>query len=319
MSEFNLINHYFKELTASREDVVLGIGDDCAVMQVPDGQLLATSTDTLISGVHFPVDTPVEDIAYKALAVNLSDLAAMGAQPAWVSLALTLPEQTSEWLTSFSRGFAQLAKIHNVQLIGGDTTRGDLSITVQIFGFVEPDKILRRDQAKTGDLIYVSGNLGDAGLGLLSVLNKQNATESLLACVQKLNRPPPRVELGLALTRISACAIDISDGLAADLQHILDESQCGAKVELSALPLSDELKSYYGEQIDFNQVLTSGDDYELCFTVATSQQSKLEALASQLNIKLSCIGVIKQGEGLEFVDSTGELFKPETTGYNHFL
>lgn len=299
--------------------MVLGIGDDCAIMQVPEGKRLAVSTDTLIAGVHFPVSTSAEDIAYKALAVNLSDLAAMGAKPAWVSLALTLPEPDHQWLERFCSGFAKLAKIHNVQLIGGDTTRGSLSITIQVMGFVDVDNFLMRSQAKEGDLIYVSGTLGDAGLGLLSVLDKLDATESLTDCVQKLNCPVPRIELGLALTDMSCCAIDISDGLAADLQHILDASKCAASVELDALPLSDEVKSYYAGQVDFNQILTSGDDYELCFTIAASQQQKLNALASQLNIKLTAIGKIKKGEGLEFIDSNGNTFKPEAIGYNHFL
>lgn len=318
MSEFNLINRYFKQLTNSREDVTLGIGDDCAVLQVPEGKQLATSMDTLISGVHFPINTSVEDIAYKALAVNLSDLAAMGAEPAWVSLALTLPEPSDEWLEPFAVSFAQLAHTYNVQLIGGDTTRGDLSITLQIVGFVEPHTFLRRDQAKVGDLIYVSGTLGDAGLGLLSVLKQLNPQASLPHCVHRLNRPVPRIELGQALTRLCQCAIDISDGLAADLHHILEASQCAASINLADLPLSDELKAYYGADIDFQQILTSGDDYELCFTVAASQQKQLEAIASQLNINLTPIGVIKEGEGLEWVDSNGALFKLETVGYNHF-
>jgi len=319
MSEFNLINRYFKPLTASRDDVMLGIGDDCAIMQVPEGKKLAISTDTLISGVHFPVNTSAEDIGFKALAVNLSDLAAMGAEPAWVSLALTLPEQNHEWLEPFCHGFAQLAQVYNVQLIGGDTTRGDLSITVQIAGFVDSHKFLTRSQAKAGDLIYVSGTLGDAGLGLLSVSGKLNTAKSLAACEHKLNRPVARVELGQALVDVSSCAIDISDGLVADLQHIVDASECSASIELDALPLSDEVKSYYGEGVDFNQILTSGDDYELCFTVAASQQQKLDNLASQLAIRLTKIGVIKAGEGLEFIDSNDEIFKPEAAGYNHFL
>ena len=298
--------------------MLLGIGDDCAIMQVPEGCSLATSTDTLISGVHFPEDTRAEDIAYKALAVNLSDLAAMGAQPAWVSLALTLPDQDDVWLQAFSESFAKLARQYNVQLIGGDTTRGDLSITLQISGFVESNKFLRRDQAKAGDLIYVSGYLGDAGLGLQCALNQIDATRPLRSCIDKLNRPQPRVELGQALIDISYCAIDVSDGLAADLQHILNASQCAASVELDALPLSDALKTYYAGHVDWNQVLTSGDDYELCFTISASQKTKLDTLADELAIGLTCIGEIKQGAGLEFVDASGAEFKLETVGYNHF-
>lgn len=318
MSEFNLINHFFKDLTAHRDDVFLGVGDDCAIMSIPDGQHLATSTDTLISGVHFPVQTAAEDIAYKALAVNLSDLAAMGAKPAWVSLALTLVEQDDDWLAAFSKSFAQLAEQYNVQLIGGDMTRGNLSMTIQISGFVEADKCLRRDQAKPGDLIYVSGCLGDAGLGLQSVLNQIESVDSLNVCIDRLNRPAPRVELGLALKDICRCAIDISDGLLPDLQHILDASDCAAEIHLLDLPLSSELKTYYGDKVDWQQIVSSGDDYELCFTVDASQQSSLDALSKKLDLKLSCIGKIKQGKGLVFVDAKGEAFNIETSGYNHF-
>jgi thiamine-monophosphate kinase len=318
VSEFNLINHYFKQLTASKADVILGIGDDCAITRVPDARLLATSIDTLISGVHFPHGTSAEDIGYKALAVNLSDLAAMGAQPAWVSLALTMPDENAQWLQGFCRGFAQLAQQYNVQLIGGDTTRGDLSISVQIYGFVEPQKFLRRDRAQLGELIYVSGYLGDAGLGLACALNKLASTSALQSCIQQLNRPLPRVELGQSLIDISACAIDISDGLAADLQHILDASQCAALIELDALPLSAELKAHYAERVDWQQVLTSGDDYELCFTIDAAEENKLIAIAAQLKLKLTKIGVIKQGVGIEFMHLNGAEFTLTTAGYNHF-
>ena len=319
MSEFNLIDRFFKGLTIQRDDVHLAIGDDCAIMQVPEGQYLATSTDTLISGVHFPAHTQAFDIGYKALAVNLSDLAAMGAKPAWVSLALTLPERNNRWLDDFSNGFAKLAKLHNVQLIGGDTTRGELSITVQIYGFLEPNKVLRRDKAKPGDLIYVSGCLGDAGIGLQCVLNQLESEISLTTCVDKLNRPVPRVELGEALVELSQCAIDISDGLAADLQHIVEESQCAARVELESIPLSKELKSYYGSKVDWKQVLTSGDDYELCFTVSPSEQRNLNKLAARLDIKLTPVGIIKEGAGIEFINREGETADLQVTGYNHFL
>lgn len=318
MSEFNIINRYFKDLTISRADVLLGIGDDCAIMQVPEGKYLATSTDTLIAGVHFPVNTSASDIAYKALAVNLSDLAAMGAEPAWVSLALTLPEQNNNWLDDFCNSFAQLAKTYNVQLIGGDTTCGDLSITIQIYGLLEAGKFLSRSQAKVDDLIYVSGTLGDAGLGLMSILEHGRAIKLNARCVQKLNRPIARVELGLALTEISQCAIDISDGLAADLQHVLQASQCGANIKLKDLPLSNDVKNYYADEVDFKQILSSGDDYELCFTVAPSQREKINELASQLDIKLTQIGTIKKGDRLEFIDVKGKVFKLNTTGYNHF-
>ena len=320
MSEFNLINQYFKTLTGKREDVMLGIGDDCALLRVASGKILATSTDTLISGVHFPSQRSAKDIAYKALAVNLSDLAAMGAQPAWVSLALTLPQQDELWLQDFCTGFEELARQYDVQLIGGDTTCGILSITVQIFGFVEPDKSLQRDKAQEGDLIYVSGDLGDAGLGLICVMQETLVNDSMRRCIDRLNRPSPRVELGLALAlhEVCACAIDISDGLAADLQHITQASQCAADIYIEKIALSEDLKTYYANAIDWNQVLTSGDDYELCFTVNKSSQQKVEAIAKQLNIDLTCIGEIKVGNDVRFIKPDGGMLYLDRTGYNHF-
>lgn len=319
MSEFNLIDRYFKALTTSREDVLVDIGDDCAITQIPEGYVLATSTDTLIAGVHFPHQTRAEDIGYKALAVNLSDLAAMGAQPAWASLALTLPANDDAWLNDFCRGFQSLAQKYGVQLIGGDTTRGALSITVQIQGFVKPGKYLTRRHAQIGDLIYVSGTLGDAGLGLQSLLNKLNTKESLNLCKEKLNRPIPRIELGQSLIDVSHCAIDISDGLSSDLQHILDASQCAAVIELDALPLSKELKSFYGDHINWQQVISSGDDYELCFTIPPSRQTRLDAMADQLNLNLSKIGTVVKGEGITFINTDGSEVNINTAGYNHFL
>ncbi|HEY9051270.1 MAG TPA: thiamine-phosphate kinase, partial [Gammaproteobacteria bacterium] len=243
MSEFDLINHYFKAIDNRRPDVALGIGDDCAVLQVPDGHELAVSTDTLVAGVHFPLTTSAEDIGYKALAVNLSDLAAMGAEPAWMMLSLTMPNENADWLSGFVKGFRQLMDQYHLQLVGGDTTRGPLSITVQVFGFLPKGKALRRDAAKPGNLIYVSGTLGDAGLGLKKILNEIQSDHTLQYCIERLNRPTPRITLGKALLSLSRCAIDISDGLLADLGHIVEESSCAAIIHIHQLPLSDELKN----------------------------------------------------------------------------
>lgn len=318
MSEFNLIDRYFKSLSKQRDDVVLGIGDDCAILSVPETKLLATSVDTLISGVHFPKDTSANDIGYKSLAVNLSDLAAMGAQPAWVSLAISLPNQDEQWLEEFAKGFAELINQYGLQLIGGDTTKGSLSITVQIFGFVDKQKYLRRDAAKPGDLIYVSGNIGDAGLGLKLKLNEIPSEPDFNNCIQALNRPVPRVELGQKLLDVSQCAIDISDGLLADLGHITKESHCGAKLYLENIPLSDEVKKYYAKQIDWQSVITSGDDYELCFTIEKSRQPQLETIEKDLNIKLTCIGEITNDLEVECLTNDGKAINISEPGFNHF-
>ncbi len=315
MPEFDIIDKYFKSIPINRKDVVLGIGDDCAILEIPENCQLVTSTDTLISGVHFPKETSAKDIGYKALAVNLSDLAAMGAEPAWASLALTLPDEDYHWLEKFVEGFSNLAAQHNVQLIGGDTTKGPLSITVQIYGFIQKGKTLRRDCAKAGDLVYVTGVIGDAGLGLKKIFNK---LENLNKCVQQLNRPVPRIEIAQALTNVSCCAIDISDGLLADLGHITKESQCAAVIELEKIPTSKELKSHYKNNIDWQQVITSGDDYELCFTINKDNQYKLNKIQNSFGVPLTCIGKIEKGQGVRSVDSNGRELNISSQGYSHF-
>ncbi len=318
MSEFELINHYFKPIVSQRQDVSLGIGDDCAILQVPKDYELAVSTDTLVAGVHFPLTASAEDIGYKALAVNLSDLAAMGAEPAWLMLSLTLPNENADWLTGFVKGLRQLMDQYHMQLVGGDTTRGALSITVQVFGFLPKGKALRRDGAKPGDLIYVSGTLGDAGLGLKKILNEMQCDHPLQYCIDRLNRPTPRIATGKALLAFSHCAIDISDGLFADLGHIAEESHCAALIHLEQLPLSDELKTYYKDAFDWQQILTSGDDYELCFTISPEQRANIKQLEKQQNIALTCIGEICEGQGVRCQHRDGQELVLTHSGYNHF-
>ena len=320
MSEFKLIDLFFKSLSevhpaTKRDDVLLGIGDDCALLNVPVGKQLAVSTDTLISGVHFPEFTSAEDIAYKSLAVNLSDLAAMGAQPAWCSLAITLPDENKLWLENFVKGFAELMVQHKVQLIGGDTTRGALSITVQVLGFVEAAQALRRDKACIGDDIYVSGTIGDAGLGLKQILKNKHHKSF---CVSRLNRPSPRLVLGENLLDISCCAIDISDGLLADLKHITQQSQVGAEIDFNAVPVSEELKAYYAGKNYWQDILNAGDDYELCFTAARSQQKNIIELQKKLNIALTCIGQIVEGNEIKCLDENKQPIDFLNSGYNHF-
>ena len=316
MSEFELINRFFRSASRARQDVITGIGDDCAVLKVPSNKLLAVSTDTLIAGTHFPVETSARDIGFKSLAVNLSDLAAMGADPAWVSLALSLPEANDEWLGEFVAGMCELTDKYHVQLIGGDTTRGALSITIQVFGFLEPEKVLQRNQARAGDLIYVSGTIGDAGLGLKYILNKDANAEPYF--VERLNRPTPRLALSEKIRSISRCAIDISDGLLADLGHICEQSECGAVLDLEHVPVSDELKKHYANNINWQQVLGSGDDYELCFTISPDYQNRLVQIASELDLRLTKIGKITADKKISCLLENGNQVELASAGYDHF-
>lgn len=320
MSEFDLINQYFKSTTVQRDDVLLGIGDDCAILSPPPGKQLAVSTDTLISGVHFPVNTKPEDIGYKSLAVNLSDLAAMGAEPAWASLAISLPDADEAWVREFMHGFNQLASAFNVALIGGDTTRGDLSITVSVTGFVDANTALKRSSAKEGDIIFVTGNIGDARLGLDCLLNKISIsnTETRDYFINALNRPAPRVAIGQLLTRFSKSAIDLSDGLLADLTHICTASSVGASVQLEKIPLSKSLVEFYNNQPDWQTVCNAGDDYELCFTCPEKLVDELLNTCRQHDITVFPIGAINNSlkvccylNGVEF----GNL---SVSGYDHF-
>ena len=319
-AEFDVIKKYFT-FTGQRDDVLLAGGDDCAIVSVPANQQLLITTDTLISGVHFPENTSAEDIAYKSLMVNLSDLAAMGATPAWVTLAISLPAINEQWLSAFSQQFVSVLAEFNVSLIGGDTTRGALSITVQAMGFAEKENILRRDQAKIGDKIFVTGNLGDAAIGLQTIFNDH--TDIMLAqCVDKLNRPVARVKFAEELSRHSRCAIDISDGLIADLGHILAASQLGAEIHLSDIPVSSAaeyyFKQYHNNVIDWSMVLTKGDDYELCFTANDENQNVIIALAKKHDLRVSCIGEITDSKKLACLDETGQTINFSDIGFNHF-
>lgn len=317
MSEFDLINQYFKTASVKREDVTLGIGDDCALLVPPAGRQLAISTDTLISGVHFPETTSAEDIGYKSLAVNLSDLAAMGAEPAWVSLAISLPDADENWLDNFMQGFQQLAKSYNVSLIGGDTTRGHLSITVTVIGFVDVASALRRDNAKEHDLICITGTLGDAQAGLQSVLSHSTSSSSAFL-VNRLNRPDAQILAGQLLTAYRVAAIDISDGLLADLGHICKASDCGAAIELADLPLSHELVEFYQNTPDWSEILSGGDDYELCFCCSENDFVLIQQSFQQHHIQLTCIGRITSQTGI-VCSLHGEIQSSLTIeGYNHF-
>ncbi|HET7843384.1 MAG TPA: thiamine-phosphate kinase [Xanthomonadales bacterium] len=302
--EFQLIDLIARATARRRADVALGIGDDGAVLRVPRGRELVVAVDTLVAGVHFPRDTAPADVGWKSLAVNLSDLAAMGAEPAWATLALTLPEPDAQWVRAFARGFAALAKRHGVALVGGDTTRGPLCVTVQAHGFVPPRRALRRDGARAGDAVFVSGTLGDAAAGL--------AHPRVAPLRARLDRPTPRVALGLALRGVASAAIDVSDGLAADLGHVLDASGVGAALDVDAMPASNALR---GAVADLRALqLGGGDDYELCFTVPAKRVDRVARIARDLRTPLTRIGTIERERGLR--DADGRTLA--RSGYVHF-
>ena len=313
-SEFQLISQYFGR-QSHHEGVMLGIGDDAALLQIPTGEVLVATTDTFISGRHFPENTHPFAICHKALAVNLSDLAAMGATPRWFLLALTLPDCHELFLSEFSRGLFNLAKNSRVALVGGDTTKGALSITITALGSIPFNQALTRHNARVGDGIYVSGTIGDAGLGLQVTLGKKpNALRDDFAQYVKgrLDFPQPRLQLGLALRGLASACLDVSDGLAQDLNHILQASHVGADIELEKLPLSVALKSLAIDEA-WQLALTSGDDYELCFTLSDDAFAKLPVL----DVPITRIGTISQACGLRF-SHYGNAKTMNVSGYQHF-
>ncbi|RKT46050.1 thiamine-phosphate kinase [Thiocapsa rosea] len=314
-SEFDLIGRFFADLGAHRADVLLGVGDDCALLEVPVGLSLAVSIDTLVAGIHFFHDCDAEAVGHKSLAVGLSDLAAMGASPAWATLALTLPERNDDWLAAFARGFGDLARTYGVRLVGGDTTRGPLSVTVQVHGLVRPAAAVRRDGARPGDLVWVSGTLGDAGLALRHLREGDPVDPALRA---RLERPDPRVALGSALRGIATAMIDLSDGLAGDLGHILAASGVGAEIDLAAVPLSSAVASRIASEGDWSLPLSSGDDYELCFCAPPEQASLIGSLGNTLSCALSVVGRIRPEPGLVARMPSGESITLTNAGYDHF-
>lgn len=314
--EFDLIAKYF---TRPARRAVLGVGDDCAVIRVADGCELAISTDTLVSGTHFLADADPFKLGYKALAVNLSDLAAMGAAPRYVTLALTLPAINGAWLEAFSRGFFKLADESGVELIGGDTTRGPLAMTLTVFGEVLAGKALRRDGAQAGDDIWVSGSLGGASLALRHL---QNATVLkpvvLERALERLHTPIPRNALGCALVEVAHSAIDISDGLIADLTHICERSRLSAVVDWLSVPLSPTLLSV-GPELRIPCALAGGDDYELCFTASENNRIAVEAIAATTGIALTRIGKMLAGiPSVAVRDERGALMSIPVSGFDHF-
>lgn len=319
MKEFSIIEKYFSHYKTQRDDVALGIGDDCAILRPPVDQELVVTTDSLIENIHFLHDMPVADIGYKSLAVSLSDIAAMGAEPAWVLLSLTLPDAKEKWLQEFCNGFFSLLDKFSLALVGGNTTQGPLNITTQVMGFVPPGKALRRSGARPGDLIYVTGTLGDAGLAL-QVLQKQRKLdkESFNELLPRLYRPQPRVKEGLVLQQLATAAIDVSDGLAADLSHLLTASKVGATIKTERLPLSKILRTQIKPEEAWQLALTAGDDYELCFTVSPALQNTFEIMFGSFDCGYICIGKIEEQTGLRIIDPQGKTFPIRNLGYEHF-
>ena len=319
MGEFELIRRYFAGLTPEAADVALGIGDDAALLRVPAGQELVVSTDTLVAGRHFPLATAPADIGWKALAVNLSDLAAMGATARWFTLALTLPEADEAWTAGFASGMRELALRHGVALVGGDTTRGPLSITITAMGLVPAGQGLRRDGARLGDLICVTGTLGDAALALrrLDIAAADGGYERELRA--RLDRPSPRLEAGLALRGLAHAALDLSDGLAGDLRHIGVTSGLGAELDPQALPRStafEALSADLTEAERFELQAQGGDDYELCVCLPAEQLA--EARARLAPLRLSVVGRIVGEPGLWFRAAGGQRLALAAGGYRHF-
>lgn len=306
-SEFDLIARFFSRPAAN---AVLGVGDDCALLTPTPGHTLAVSTDMLVAGRHFFPDADPEALGHKALAVNLSDLAAMGATPRWALLALALPAADEAWLAAFSRGLYTLADVHGVALVGGDTTRGPLNISITVLGEVAADKALRRDAAQVGDDIWVSGELGGAALALAHLKGEIDLGIHAEACLQRLHRPTPRLALGRALSGVAHAAIDISDGLLADLAHILERSGVGAEIELSRLPLAPAFAAFPERVVSC--ALAGGDDYELCFTAPENLRDHIEALGA------TRVGEITAQSGCRVRDANGQPLTVATAGFDHF-
>lgn len=319
MNEFEVIQRWFAAQELQRDDVPLGIGDDAAVLRVPAGMELAATVDTLIAGVHFPASLSAQDVGHRALAVNLSDLAAMGAEPAWALLALTFPEADEKWLTGFARGFFALAEAQRVALVGGNVARGALSATITMHGFVPCGTALTRAGAQPGDEVYVTGELGAAAAGL-RLIQKRIAAPGSERLRTRFARPLPRIAAGMELRGLASAAIDISDGFFADLVHVLQRSGVGAEVNVDKLPLAPEAVELLGSAEARQLAFVGGDDYELCFTLPPARAAALTGRLDKLGCPVTRVGVIKGGGSLRCLQTDGSKWIPDadTSGYRHF-
>lgn len=331
-SEFEIIRRFLAtpNLSFPREGIELGIGDDAALIAVPPNKYLAMSMDVLISGIHFPLDADPSLVANRSLAVNLSDLAAMGAEPFCFTLGLVLPHSDEKWLAGFSDGLEHLARQYNCPLVGGDTSRGPLSISIQVQGLVDKNRATRRSGANVGDKIYVSGTLGDAAIALLALgLDSHLGSEFALAvsepdtaCLQFFEdayfKPQPQIELATAAGKLFSSAIDVSDGLQGDLQHILDRSEVAGNIRLGEIPYSKSALCCVSPENRLLAALFGGDDYELCFTVAEKDCVELESIANDLGVSVTCIGDINAGEGIDYLDAEGSTVELNAQAFQHF-
>ena len=331
-SEFEIIRRFLAtpNLSFLRDGIELGIGDDAALIEVPPNKHLAMSMDILMSGIHFPLGVDPSLLANRALAVNLSDLAAMGAEPFCFTLGLVLPHSDEKWLAGFSNGLEHLARKYNCPLVGGDTSRGPLSISIQVQGLVEKNRATRRSGANEGDKIYVSGTLGDGAIALLALgLDSHLGSEFVLiggelnpTCLQFFEdayyKPRPQIELALVAGKLFSSCIDISDGLQGDLQHILDESEVAGSISVSAIPYSKPAICCVSPENRLRAALFGGDDYELCFTVAEKDCEELEFIAKELGVNISCIGGINSGEGIDYLGVDGSPLDIIGQAFQHF-
>jgi thiamine-monophosphate kinase len=317
MGEFELIRHYFAAASCARagEGVALGIGDDCALLALPAGEQLAISTDSLVVGVHFPESPDPFLLAQRALAVSVSDLAAMGATPIGFTLALTLPSAEPDWLAAFARGLDWMAQQCAIRLIGGDTTRGPLSLTLTVFGRVPAGQALTRAGAQVGDLLCVGGELGDGAGALPLVLGQRQAEPAVAeALLARYWSPLPQLDLGLALRGKATAALDISDGLLADCGHIAAASGVALLIEQERLPLSTVLQAWLGLDAARQAALSGGDDYRLAFTLPPQHLAQLQAAGWPLRV----IGRVEAGQGVHLLDADGTPIQSPQSGYQHF-
>ncbi|WP_371188907.1 thiamine-phosphate kinase [Thalassotalea maritima] len=318
MKEFELIKQFFTAQPVARKDVTLGIGDDCALLSAGGDNLIAVTTDTLVAGVHFPVDTHPRAIGHKAVAVNLSDLAAMGAMPSWISVAITLPSVDESWLREFSQGMFELTEYYNVQVIGGDTTQGPLSITITAQGLVPEERVLRRDGAQNGDYVFVTNTVGDAGLALAAINGQVDlAEQDRQKVMKKLDFPKPQVLVGQMIREFATAAIDVSDGLLADLTHLCKASTLGIDLDADNIPMSETLLTNLGKEQAINMALTAGDDYQLIFTVPATNKVGVETAMAHANVDYRCLGQLNPSQIIQ-VFHNGEPFNVSQPGFEHF-
>ncbi|TLY97066.1 MAG: thiamine-phosphate kinase [Gammaproteobacteria bacterium] len=318
LTEFELIERYFRDCGAARSDVIAGIGDDAALVAVPPDTELVVATDTLVAGVHFPQGSPAASIGHRALAVNLSDLAAMGARAAWALLALTIPRAEEAWLAEFAAGLAALARAHGVALVGGDTTRGPLTVTVQLLGTVPPGAALRRCGGRAGDALFVSGTPGDAAAGLALEERRLAAEPLALAYLrERFLRPTPRMALGERLRGHASACIDVSDGLLGDAGKLAQASQTGVEISFAAVPVSEPLVRAVGEEQARTLALTGGDDYELLFAVHPEKVSAMLAELPPERWGYTRIGALRAAPGAEVLRE-GTVMQFSHSGYQHF-